>query len=145
MLQDATSKYHAEDIKKTPLFIFVCADTTRMAEGQGTELWVQDLSAVSENILLAAHAMGLGACWTTIYPIISNLLKGRMRTIQKAYQPTIEFYTIVHSTFFVYKSSSERRIEKELKESAKLTILYNIHFTSFSKPTFQKQRFRTQR
>ena len=109
------------------------------------ELWVQDLSAVSENILLAAHAMGLGACWTTIYPIISNLLKGRMRTIQKAYQPTIEFYTIVHSTFFVYKSSSERRIEKELKESHNLTILYNIHFTSFSKPTFQKQRFRTQR
>lgn len=93
------------------------------------ELWVQDLSAVSENILLAAHAMGLGACWTTIYPIISNLLKGKMRTIQKAYQPTMEFYTIVHSTFFVYKSSSERRIEKELKESHNLTILYNIHFT----------------
>ena len=43
-----SNKYHAEDIKKTPLFIFVCADTTRMAEGQGTELWVQDLSAVSE-------------------------------------------------------------------------------------------------
>ena len=116
-----------------------------MAEGQGTELWVQDLSAVSENILMAAHAMGLGACWTTIYPIISNLLKGKMRTIQEAYQPTIEFYTIVNSTFFVYKSSSERRIEKELKESHNLTILYNIHFTSFSKPTFQKQRFRTQR
>ena len=52
-----SNKYHAEDIKKTPLFIFVCADTTRMAEGQGKELWVQDLSAVSENILLAAHAM----------------------------------------------------------------------------------------
>lgn len=64
-----SNKYHAEDIKKTPLFIFVCADTTRMAEGQGKELWIQDLSAVSENILLAAHAMGLGACWTTIYPI----------------------------------------------------------------------------
>lgn len=64
-----SNKHHAEDIKKTPLFIFVCADTTRMAKGQGKELWVQDLSAVSENILLAAHAMGLGACWTTIYPI----------------------------------------------------------------------------
>ena len=35
-------------------------------------------------------------------PFISNLLKGKMRTIQKAYQPTIEFYTIVHSTFFAY-------------------------------------------
>jgi len=70
----ASNKYHAEDIKKTPLFIFVCADTTRMAEGQGKELWVQDLSAVSENILLAAHAMGLGACWTTIYPIQKKVM-----------------------------------------------------------------------
>ncbi len=65
----ASNKYHAEDIRKTPLFIFVCADTTRMTEGQGRELWVQDLSAASENILLAAHALGLGACWTTVYPI----------------------------------------------------------------------------
>ncbi len=76
----ASNKYHAEDIKKTPLFIFVCADTTRMAEGQGRELWVQDLSAVSENILLAAHAMGLGACWTTIYPIQKKVM-GISRTL----------------------------------------------------------------
>jgi len=77
----ASNKYHAEDIKKTPLFIFVCADTTRMAEGQGKELWVQDLSAVSENILLAAHAMGLGACWTTIYPIQKKVM-GISRTLK---------------------------------------------------------------
>lgn len=76
----ASNKYHAEDIKKTPLFIFVCADTTRMAEGQGKELWIQDLSAVSENILLAAHAMGLGACWTTIYPIQKKVM-GISRTL----------------------------------------------------------------
>ena len=76
----ASNKYHADDIKKTPLFIFVCADTTRMAEGQGRELWVQDLSAVSENILLAAHSMGLGACWTTIYPI-QKKVTGISRTL----------------------------------------------------------------
>ena len=74
------NKYHAEDIKKPPLFIFVCADTTRMSEGQGKELWVQDLSVVSENILLAAHAMGLGACWTTIYPI-QKKVSGISRTL----------------------------------------------------------------
>ncbi len=77
----ASNKYHAEDIKKTPLFIFVCADTTRMTEGQGRELWVQDLSAASENILLAAHAMGLGACWTTIYPI-QKKVAGISRTLK---------------------------------------------------------------
>ena len=32
-----------------------------------------------------------------ITPLISNLLKGKMLTIQEAYQPTIEFYTIVHN------------------------------------------------
>ena len=77
----ASNKYHAEDIRKTPLFIFVCADTTRMTEGQGKELWVQDLSAASENILLAAHAMGLGACWTTIYPI-QKKVNGISRTLK---------------------------------------------------------------
>ena len=76
----ASNKYHADDIKKTPLFIFVCADTTRMNEGQGKELWIQDCSAVSENILLAAHAMGLGACWTTVYPI-QKKVNGISRTL----------------------------------------------------------------
>ena len=32
-----------------------------------------------------------------ITPLISNLLKGKMLTIQEAYQSTIEFYTIVHN------------------------------------------------
>ncbi len=77
----ASNKHHAEDIKKTPLFIFVCADTLRMADGQGRDLWVQDLSAVSENILLAANAMGLGACWTTIYPIQKKVM-GISRTLK---------------------------------------------------------------
>jgi nitroreductase len=31
--------------------------------------WVQDCSAAAENMLLAAHAMGLGAVWTGIYPM----------------------------------------------------------------------------
>ena len=31
-------------------------------------LWEQDLSAASENILLAAHAIGLGGVWTCLYP-----------------------------------------------------------------------------
>lgn len=76
----ATNRYHADDIRKTPLLIFVCADTTRMNEGQGRELWVQDLSAVSENILLAAHALGLGACWTTVYPV-EKKVKGISRAL----------------------------------------------------------------
>ncbi len=30
--------------------------------------WVQDVSAATENILLSAHALGLGAVWCGVYP-----------------------------------------------------------------------------
>lgn len=59
----------AERMKKTPLVIVVCADTTRMQQGEARDIWVQDLSASTENLLLAAHALDLGAVWTTIYPL----------------------------------------------------------------------------
>lgn len=45
--------------------IVVCGDT-RLERHTG--YWVQDCSAATQNILLAAHARGLGAVWTGIYP-----------------------------------------------------------------------------
>ena len=30
--------------------------------------WIQDCSAATENILLAAHALNYGAVWTAVYP-----------------------------------------------------------------------------
>ncbi len=51
-----------------PLAIVVCGDRSRFLEGTDSTLWVQDLSAASENILLAAEALGLGGVWTCIYP-----------------------------------------------------------------------------
>lgn len=56
--------------------IVVCSDKSRFLEGDDNELWVQDLSAASENILLAAHALGLGSVWTAVYPH-----KDRMATV----------------------------------------------------------------
>ncbi|MHB8088892.1 MAG: nitroreductase family protein [Anaerolineaceae bacterium] len=35
----------------------------------GDKFWVQDCSAATENILLAATAMGLGAVWIGIHPV----------------------------------------------------------------------------
>ena len=64
-----------------PLAIVVCGDLNKALDGDAQEYWVQDASASTENILLAAHAMGLGAVWTGTYPIkdrcasISKLLK----------------------------------------------------------------------
>ena len=43
--------------------------------------WIQDCSAATENILLAANALGLGAVWTGCYPMedrvaeVSKVLK----------------------------------------------------------------------
>lgn len=48
--------------------IVVCGDKSKFLEGADNELWVQDLSAATENILLAAHALGLGSVWTALYP-----------------------------------------------------------------------------
>lgn len=48
--------------------IVCCGDSSRFLDGDDSTLWVQDLSAASENILIAAHALGLGAVWTAVYP-----------------------------------------------------------------------------
>ena len=48
--------------------IVVCGDMTKAIEGPMQSFWIQDASAATENILLAAHALGLGAVWTGVYP-----------------------------------------------------------------------------
>ena len=48
--------------------IVVCGDQERFLDGVDSTLWIQDLSAVSENILLASHALGYGGVWTCVYP-----------------------------------------------------------------------------
>lgn len=60
-----------------PLMIAVCGDTdkTTMPDGNGKlpDFWVQDVSAATENLLLAAHAQGLGAVWTGVYPVMERV------------------------------------------------------------------------
>jgi nitroreductase len=50
---------------ESPLAILVCGDLS-VEKHKG--YWVQDCSAATQNLLLAAHALGLGAVWTGIYP-----------------------------------------------------------------------------
>jgi len=51
-----------------PLAIVLCGDLDKALEGAGRDFWVQDVAAATENLLLAAHSMGLGAVWTGMYP-----------------------------------------------------------------------------
>jgi nitroreductase len=46
-----------------PLCIAVCGDKTI-----SSRYWVQDCSAATENLLLAATALGLGAVWLGVHP-----------------------------------------------------------------------------
>ena len=58
--------------------IVVCGESTSMRKPFGQPdaeevemeniFWYEDCSAATENILLAAHALGLGAVWTAGYP-----------------------------------------------------------------------------
>lgn len=57
--------------------IIACGDLDATFEGVNSGFWIQDVSAASENILLAAHAMGLGAVWCGIYPDPDRVVKFR--------------------------------------------------------------------
>lgn len=60
-------------VRKAPLAIVVCGDMNKALDGIAREYWVQDASAATENILLAANALGLGAVWTGAYPIAERV------------------------------------------------------------------------
>lgn len=58
----------AMPLRTAPLAVVVCGNLKRqvpLAEG----FWVQDCSAAIQNLLLAAHANGLGAVWLGGYPL----------------------------------------------------------------------------
>ena len=60
-----------------PLMIAMCGDTDKTTTPDGKmklpDFWVQDVSAATENLLLAAHALGLGAVWTGCYPAMERV------------------------------------------------------------------------
>lgn len=51
-----------------PLAIVVCGNLSHALPAPLNDFWVQDCSAATENILLAATDIGLGAVWCGIYP-----------------------------------------------------------------------------
>jgi len=57
---------YAPMAKEASTAIVICGDPS-LEKYPG--FWVQDCSAATQNILLAAHALGLGAVWSGIYPL----------------------------------------------------------------------------
>jgi nitroreductase len=70
-------------IAKAPLVIVVCGETTFMRKPWGQPdaepvemeniFWYEDCAAATENLLLAAEALGLGAVWTAGYPAADRM------------------------------------------------------------------------
>ena len=69
--------------KQSAAIVVLCADTTVVrpprdnpdapAVQQPNGIWRDDMGAVTENLLLAAEAYGLGACWTACYPYVDRM------------------------------------------------------------------------
>lgn len=57
---------YAQVVKNAGAGILLAADTTK-SDKIAPDAWIQDLATAAENILLAAEAMGLGACWCQIF------------------------------------------------------------------------------
>lgn len=76
---DELSKYsnYANAILTAPVSIVLVSNIERL---QSPEFWEQDLSAGTENILLEAVNLGLGAVWLGVNP-----LKDRMEFIKKLF------------------------------------------------------------
>ena len=82
--------------------IVVCADTTVTrpprdnpdgpAVTMPDPIWRDDMGAVTENLLLAVEAYGLGACWTACYPFPDT-----MRPVKETLglPPTVVPYAVV--------------------------------------------------
>lgn len=75
-LTEISENFHTMTMaKNASVAIVMCGDTTSTFKGEAQAYWVQDVSAASENLLLAAHAMDLGAVWCGIYPQMQRVEK----------------------------------------------------------------------
>ncbi|MGL4851958.1 MAG: nitroreductase family protein [Phocaeicola sp.] len=59
---------YAKMTAEANLAIVVCGNLDRALTEVDRNYWIQDCSAATENLLLAAHSLGLGAVWTGVFP-----------------------------------------------------------------------------
>ncbi len=89
--------------------IVVCGDPNA-AHDQLLSYMIQDCSAAIENILLAAHGLGLGACWLGVHP-----REGRVAHVKEVCEipdPVIPV-AVIALGYPAVKSVSRTRFTKE--------------------------------
>lgn len=75
--------YNLKIFKSAAAVVAICADTTvtwtprdgedKTPQVKPNQIWRDDMGACTENFLLAAESMGLGAVWTACYPFTENM------------------------------------------------------------------------
>ena len=68
LLQKMSEKLPYSRLETAPVAFVICGDMTKTPEGESRDFWVVDCSLMAENMLLAAHAYGLGAVFTGAWP-----------------------------------------------------------------------------
>ena len=77
----------------SPLIILVCGDLNKALPKSFKDYWIQDASAVTENILIMAQALGLGTCWNGVHP--QELVVEKVRNILNL-EPNIIPLSLIH-------------------------------------------------
>jgi len=67
---------HARMALEAPVVIIPCGQPDLSFEDRPA-FWIQDVSAATENLLMAAVALGLGAVWCGIYPNEERVVEAR--------------------------------------------------------------------
>lgn len=68
ILEKMSEKLPYGRLETAQVAIVICGDLNKSPEGEAQDFWVVDCSMMAENILLAAHAHGLGAVFTGAWP-----------------------------------------------------------------------------
>jgi nitroreductase len=67
---------HARMVRQAPVCIVPCGQPS-LSFADRSAFWIQDLSAATENILLAAKALGLGSVWCGVHPVEERVREAR--------------------------------------------------------------------
>ena len=108
-------------IKQAPIIIAVCADKTKDPEYKA---WEITASLATENILLAAHNLGLGACYVTAFTHHKEHEEDRKILIETLNLP--EHIELIALIPIGYPDSSEEIKPKELRDIDEM-----IHFNKW--------------
>lgn len=98
-------------LKYASAAILVCGDSSKFIQGPYQDFWIQDCSAATQNILLAAEDMGLGAVWLGGHPVLDRM--DLMRQVLEVPEGIIPFSLISIG----YPAGTERPKDKYTKDN----------------------------